>query len=928
MIHIPRMEITDVFTLVKEKLGKPYEDLEFLLYALQEILIENGEPEMARQIPWINELDLRIEDLSTQHIQLYSLVFQLLNAAEINAAVQERRAQEEEAYDSVNGLWASNLTKLIESNISRGEILRGLREIYIEPVLTAHPTEAKRTTVLEHQRDLYILMVQRENSMFTSAEQSNIRNNIKQAIYRLWKTGEIYLEKPDVTDELRNVMHYLVNVFPEVLPIVDRRLEQAALQVGWPAYLISSQRAFPQITFGDWVGGDRDGHPFVSGAVTADTLLLLRLNAFVIIRRKLIFLLKRLSFACEIEQITPEARTRIMEMVDELGEAGEEAINRNKGEAFRQFTNLMVSKLPVDTARGHATRLAETKGAYVHSRRLIADLDLLQEALLDYGAKSTAYDGVLVARRTVEAFGFHLAALDIRQNSAFHDKAIEQLLKASSQSETNFSEWPEEKRVAFLNNELASARPFTQPKAELEHHAATVMDCLRHVERHTSKYGTNCIGSFIVSMTRSLSDLLAVYLLAREAGLAKMTPEGLICDIPVVPLLETIQDLENGPEILKSFLDHPITQRTIKAQQQNAGTTYPIQQVMVGYSDSNKDGGIMSSQWNLHKAQFHLAEVGRNVGVSIQFFHGKGGSISRGAGPTHYFLQALPWGSPAGSIRLTEQGETIEQKYANRVNAAFNLELLAANTLSKTLLDRHKDRKFHPLADILEPLAVNSKKVYSELMHIDGFIPFFRQATPIDAIEKSRIGSRPSKRTGANTLADLRAIPWVFSWSQSRYNMSSWYGLGSALDQLESDFPEGYSQLSDAMKTDSFIRYVFTNVDTSLAATDEAIMTAYADMVEDSEIRDRFLSLFLDELAKVRSHMEKLLKRELVERREHHYYSNQLRASLLSPLHYKQIELLQKWRKETQTDSKQAEYTQTELLYTVNAIAGALRNTG
>jgi phosphoenolpyruvate carboxylase len=213
------MDLSTTFSLVKEKLGKPYEDLEFLLHALQEILIENGEAEMARQIPWINEIELSLEDITTDHIQLYSLVFQLLNLAEINGAVQERRAQEQAEYDSVNGLWASNLTRLKNAGISRGEILQALRETSIEPVLTAHPTEAKRTTILEHQRELYVLIVQRENTMFTPAEQANIRHNIKQAIYRLWKTGEIYLEKPDVTDELRNVMHYLVNVFPEVLPI-------------------------------------------------------------------------------------------------------------------------------------------------------------------------------------------------------------------------------------------------------------------------------------------------------------------------------------------------------------------------------------------------------------------------------------------------------------------------------------------------------------------------------------------------------------------------------------------------------------------------------------------------------------------------------------------------------------------------------------
>ena len=324
-----------------------------------------------------------------------------------------------------------------------------------------------------------------------------------------------------------------------------------------------------------------------------------------------------------------------------------------------------------------------------------------------------------------------------------------------------------------------------------------------------------------------------------------MTPTGLISKIPVVPLFETIGDLEVAPKILQGFLDHPFTKRTLSALKEDESE--PVQQVMVGYSDSNKDGGIMASQWNLYKAQYNLSQVGVDNGVRIRYFHGKGGSISRGSGPTHYFIDALPHSALKGDVRLTEQGETIAQKYANKVNAAYNLELLAANALSKTILDRHSPRVFHAQAEILEQLSANSQKTYEKMINESGFMDFFRQATPIDAIETSKIGSRPAKRTGANSLSDLRAIPWVFSWSQCRFHMTSWYGIGTALDQLKSESPADYDLFKLKMKDDPFIRYVFTNIDTSIAATDEKIMLKYADLVENKGIREKFTQLFLSE---------------------------------------------------------------------------------
>ena len=928
--HRKSIYMNSILTEVQKELGKPYHDLEFILRCLKDVLEENGEAEIAQDIPFINKFPFQNGiEMSAKHIQLYSLVFQLVNMVEVNAAVQHRRSIENgKALFEVNGLFAKNIKELLEKNVSEEDIINALPDTVVEPVLTAHPTEAKRATVLDHHRELYLKIVSLENKMYSENELKNIKHNIKLSLYRLWKTGEIYLEKPDVNSEIRNIMHYLVNVFPEVIPVLDRRLIQAWNACDLDKEKLLQNHAFPKINFGNWVGGDRDGHPLITDSVTKETLNNLRLNAFVVLKRKLTRLVKQLSFTCSTEMCSDTFRSRVAELMADLGEMGEIAYNRNKGECFRQYVNLLIAKLPVNIERGHATQLSEHMGSYKKSKELIEDLDLLKNELILFGAKDIAYDDVNLAMRCAEVFGFHLAKLDIRQNSAFHDKAIEQLLDAAQFKEINFSEWSEEKRVKFLTHELNSNRPFTHQKTKLGPNADAVISCYRVIEAHTAKYGTNGIGSFIVSMTRSLSDLLTVYLLAREAGLTELTPDGLVCKVPVVPLLETIEDLENGPEILDSFLSHEFTERSLKYIQNENDAEQPSQQIMVGYSDSNKDGGIIASQWNLYKAQYKLSEIGAKHGVRLTFFHGKGGSISRGSGPTHYFIKALPYESIQGNIRLTEQGETIAQKYENKVNAEYNLELLVANSLAKRIGDQQTERKYHPLANILDGLAKESKVHYEKLTHEEGFIEYFRHATPIDAIETSKIGSRPAKRTGASTLEDLRAIPWVFSWSQARYHMTSWYGVGTALTNLKENDPDSYAKFKAATKTDPFVRYVLTNVDTSLAATDEDIIAMYSELVNTPAVKEKFLNMFLSELKRTRESLMELLEVNIQQRRRNHYFSNYLRTHLMKHLHEKQIDLLGKWRKAKTSESSDKDAIQTDLMLTINAIASAMRNTG
>lgn len=922
----------NALSLTQDKLGKAYHDLEFLLHCFKEVLMENGDAEMAKYIPWINKKSkITPDELTEKHIQLYSIAFQLLNMVEENGAVKLRRKLENEySIASVNGLWGKNLAMLKQKKITPEQIAAELFSIRVEPVLTAHPTEAKRTIVLDHHRQLYLSFLKWEDSTYTELEKKDIRREIKLHLDRLWRTGEIYVEKPDVDSERSNVLHYLTTVFPDVIPMLDRRLANAWEQLGFDPELIISYKNMPRIRFGNWVGGDRDGHPGVTSEVTKETLELFRLNAFIMIRKQLEKLEKNLSFTCYFKQTSRVLQKRINEIVEETKTQHLLEKEANNQEIFRFYVQLLMMKLPLEIEKGYALRINEKAYSYKQSQELIDDLVTLREGLVAFGAKTIAFADVKECGRLVQTFGFHLAHLDIRQNSKFHDLAISQLMKAASLDGEKFLTWSEEERLKFLNKELISLRPFAYTESTaLAPEADAVVSCYKVVSEHINKYGEEALGSLIVSMTRSLSDLLAVYVLARETGLLVPTDKGLACKLQVVPLFETIEDLQLSPIILSKFLEHPITKNSLEYQKKVRGNLDLEQQVMIGYSDSNKDGGILSSQVNLSSAQLKMVEVGKKHGVRIRFFHGKGGSISRGAGPTQWFIKTLPHNSIQGDMRLTEQGETISQKYANKINAAYNLELLEACTAGYSILHKYSKHKREKFDKHLEEIAESSKSYYQELIQRPTFIQFFSQATPIDVIEQSKIGSRPSRRTGKRSLADLRAIPWVFSWAQSRFNITSWYGVGTALEKWQKANPEEFAYMQKMAANDTLVRYVFTNVDTSLAATDEKIFKCYAALVEEEDIREEILDLILKEFNRTKKMLSLLFEKNFDQRRSHHYYSNILRAEAMNDLHMDQIELLKRWRKiNTQPNTEKAQKLLKELLLTVNAIAGALRNTG
>ena len=907
-----------------QEIGKPYSDLHFLLNCLAEVLEANNEKKLINSIPWLNaQVLLPAPELEQKTIQLYSICFQLLNLCEVNWAVQSRRSKQQlQGSQSVNGSWAHTFSELKEAGIVQEEIVAALSQLEIEPVMTAHPTEAKRTVVLKYYRELYLQLVMLENPVYTTLERDQIRSGIKELHTRLWFIDDIYLEKPQVETELENVLHYLTKVFPDVFELHDRTLMQAWNEAGFKPEYLQNYRSMPKISLGSWVGGDRDGHPLVTPEITKYTLERLRTEALNLVGQRLQSLADSLSIYTSESNLSAEFQELIVLLKNQIPGISEHLqFTAASREPFKQFVILLIEKLPVGQALSGINAWT-----YTNSGQLLSDLEILLRALSTWGAPMLAINEVNKALRFVQNFGFHLAHLDIRQNSEFYRKALIGLLEDID--DTNYSintEGSVDK--SFLLLELKLYRPFTHNYSGSVAETDNAMGYLSVLTDHIRKFGPNALGSMIVSMTKKVDDLFTFYLLAREAGLYVKTESGPACQLPVVPLFETIDDLHIAPAILDEFLAHPVTQNTLQLQAQRKGYLKPVCEVMIGYSDSNKDGGILSSLWHLYEAQHELAQVGAKHGVDIRFFHGKGGSISRGAGPMHWFLKSLPPGSLCGKLRLTEQGETIERKYANKVNAAFNMELLTSGTLRNTLLNTHNHDP--ELFDLVGFMAHESFTTYNALTRHPSFIRFFEQATPIDVIETSKIGSRPSRRTNQRTLNDLRAIPWVFSWTQSRVNITSWYGVGSTIQILKELYPEKFALLKQLLISHPLLRYILTNVDSGLAATDPEVIELYASLTDDEQIKNDILPLILAEFHLTKNLLAEILEKPFEERRKNHFYSTRLRAVALELMHQMQVNTLRQWR--NGKDAENADIANQQnmiLLKSINAIANALGSTG
>ena len=781
-------------------------------------------------------------------------------------------------------------------------------------------------------------------------ERDEARLEVLQHLENLWRTGEVHRDRPTVDEERETARYYLREVLPRVLVVLDRRLQAAWRAAGLRTEALEGAGFVPRLSFGTWIGGDRDGHPHVTAETTERSLAEYRRDALTVLDRELAALGRRLTATPEGIVVPRSVYDRIEELAGELGTSGTPGTpevaairGRHEREPWRLLCALVQRKLGLDV--GDA-------GGYGFPAALDADLCLLEETLAAAGAARTAGRCVRSVRRVLDAFGFHLVSLDVRQNSAFHDLAVAELLTAAGVPDgATFGTWSEERRRALLDAELLSPRPFGLPGTFAGTHSDAVTGCFRVLARHLRRRGRGGLGALIVSMTRRPSDLLSVGLLAREAGLvARGEDGGLFCRLPIVPLFETLEDLAGSPAVLGEFLDHPFVRRSLAGEAVTAGmagrpvaavrTAPPVQEVMLGYSDSNKDAGILGSQWALLRAQRAMAGVVAERGVALRFFHGRGGTVGRGSGPTNWFLESLPRGSLTGDFRMTEQGETVAQKYANAGTAAWNLELLVAGVAAAT----HRGTRGRagapagaagadPAADEARAdaaaawLSERATDAYRALVGSEGFVDFFRAATPVDALERSRIGSRPSRRTGlspVSSIEDLRAIPWVFGWTQARFYLPGWYGVGSALAAWAGEHGDrgGLAALGPVVAASPFLRYVLTNAETTLFSANPAIMADYASLDPDAARRERFLGTITAELARARELLADLFGSGLEERRPRMCRTLALRDEPLRLLHRQQVHLLRRWRA-TGDDGLFP-----PLMLTVNALAAGLRTTG
>ena len=838
--------------------------------------------------------------------QVLSICFELLNIVEERVAWQFRTARRSShGAKAIKGLWPSVINHLVESGLTEQDVLAALKKVQVEPVLTAHPTEAKRPSVRLRHKAIYEELRTYEGAQNDPHYGRRVADSLRAEFQTLWHTGEIFVKRPAIEEELRNALPYLAETFPEVIIRLDRSLELAWQDAGWDPENLKRENAYPSLRFANWIGGDRDGHPFVTPEVTKNTLAELHENAVAMHQRHLARVADKLTLAPPFTKVPARLTAALDKLIEETDEAGTRIAKRYHLEPWQTFVRLLHEKFE--------------QGCYLRSEQYLEDLQLLHKTLEEAKAPLAAHEWIFPLIRLAQVFGFHLASLDVRNNSEAHDAAAAQLFaKVGIPDGENFPTWSEEKRRNFLVSELSNPRPFLTRYEKAGEDADKILAYYRLLATHLRRHGPDGLGQLIISMTRSVSDILLVQLLAREAGLAQLGEGGKWRSLlPVSPLFETGEDLAASKDILVEYLaimgPHP------------SG----VQPAMVGYSDSNKDAGVFASQWGIFKGQEAMTGACLDAGVVPQFFHGRGGTIGRGAGPTRWFLRALPKGALSGPVRVTEQGEVLPRKYGHEGNAHFHLELLVAGATRTVAMQNEHTPPVEDCRESLDALSVESDKAYRRLRDAEGFLEFYRSATPIDALETGVFGSRPSRRTGKKaSLKDLRAIPWVFSWTQARFYLPGWFGVGSGLEAIGA---EARQNIKENLPRFDFLRYVFTNIESSLSSANQQMMTQYAALCPDDKIRDHFLNEILAEYEKTRSYVQDIFGREFPSRRPRMQKTLAVRETPLHILHEQQISLLKRWREagnpiETEAGKFHRDFLALQL--TINAISSGLRETG
>ena len=880
-------------------------DIRFLGARLGDVIRAYGGDDLFRRIEYIRStsvdrarglapaeaIDPGLDRLSLDETLAFTRGFMLFSML-ANLAEDRQGVAAEKGADV-----AAAVARLESEGIDQAAIVELLQHGLIAPVLTAHPTEVRRKSMIDHRNRIAELMAMKDAGRAATPDGDDVDEAITRQIALLWQTRVLRREKLYVADEIETALSYFRDVFVPALP---------ALYQCWDRAL--GQRLPSFLKPGSWIGGDRDGNPFV----TAETLRLALARSCEAVLTSYLAAIHALGAELSISTEHASVTDEVLALADKSHDDAESRSDEPYRRALTGIYARVSATFTHLTSKQPPRHVAHEAEAYATPHELRADLVAIAHGLAASGHGTLGSGGALGRLiRSVETFGFHLATLDMRQNSAVHERVVAELLKVAG-VEADYARLGEGARVALLRHELASPRPLMSRFSAYSEETASELAIIAAAAEAHARYGRACIVNYCVSMARSVSDLLEVHLLLREAGLYRpgATPEA---DIMAVPLFETVADLEAAPAVMADWFALP----EVKAITAARG----YQEVMIGYSDSNKDGGYITSTWQLSKASSALAPVFEEAGVRMQLFHGRGGAVGRGGGSAFAAIRAQPPGTVQGRIRITEQGEVIAAKYGTTESAMTNLEAMASATLLASLEpERLSDTDYARFSGAMDALSDTAFRAYRDLVYgTKGFTTFFRQMTPIAEIAGLKIGSRPASRKKSDAIEDLRAIPWVFSWSQARVMLPGWYGVGQAIAAFEdkallAEMAEGWPLFAASL----------ANMEQVLAKADMGIAARYATLVEDERLRDTVFARIRDGWHETRDgFLEISGQSRLLEKHPSLETSIRLRLPYIEPLNLLQIELMKRHRA-GETDERIGE----GILLSINAIATALRNSG
>ncbi|RXT49873.1 phosphoenolpyruvate carboxylase [Bradyrhizobium betae] len=855
------------------------------------------------------ELEQILDSMSTSEtvriVRAFSYFSHLANIAEDQNNIRQMRARSA-AKGGGSGVLAETLAHAKAAGIGADALRSFFKTALVSPVLTAHPTEVRRKSTMDREMEVAALLDRRERVALTEDEAAASDEQLRREVLTLWQTNLLRRTKLTVLDEVANGLSFYDYTFlrevPRLVNVLEDRLEESGGQAA------SELASF--LRMGSWIGGDRDGNPFVTADVMRGTLRLQSSRVMQFYLNELHVLGAELSIAAHLADVSEELRN--------LAERSPDTSPHRSGEPYRLAVSGIYARLTATAEKLEVeiTRRPVGKAApYENVRELQADLDVLHRSLISNNARVIARGRLRLLRRAVDCFGFHLARLDIRQNSAVHERTIAELMDAANPG-MSYLALGEDARVSLLTNELRSTRSLVSPFVKYSDETMGELNVFHAAAEAHAKFGSDAIPQCIISMCKGMSDMLEVAVLLKEVGLVH--PSGRSA-INVVPLFETIEDLQASSSIMDRMLSLHDYRRLVDSR----GS---VQEVMLGYSDSNKDGGFVTSGWELYKAEIGLVEVFERHHVRLRLFHGRGGSVGRGGGPSYDAIVAQPGGAVNGQIRITEQGEIISSKYSNAEVGRNNLEILAAATLDASLLQPRESAPRREYLTAMDELSNLAFKAYRGLVYeTDGFVDYFWGSTVINEIATLNIGSRPASRKKTRAIEDLRAIPWVFSWAQCRLMLPGWYGFGSAVEQWIAEHPDkGMPFLKELYKEWPFFRMLLSNMDMVLAKSSIAIASRYAELVPDEALREKIFGRIrrewhscIETLLDIMGQDRLLQGNPLLERSVRH------RFPYLDPLNHVQVELLKEHRAQNPD-----EQVLRGIQLTINGISAGLRNTG